>query len=280
MIEKIVIGTLEIGMNSNYTLRRGIQGLEMFTLQNEDERVPQSFVTRRVSNWGVGRVVTFPVTIKGSNINQIIQNRQNLSQALYPSQGQLVTILIHMQNDVVYRLDGYLESFDAPMDARRLNIATIAIKCDDSRIFSQSTNSQDVGVLGIGGGVEIPTEVPFSIGSGGSTSIVTNTGNTEASPTFIVRGPGTNFLVQNLTTGKAFRIGRPGNDFTLTSSQEVRVDTIKQSVLQAGLNRSSFFSGDFFTINPGSNEIAFTAESGETEETKVTVQWRDAFLGL
>lgn len=280
MIEKIVIGTLEIGLNSNYTLRRGIQGLEFFTLQNEDERVPQSFVSRRVANWGIGRVVTFPVTIKGSTISQVIANRQALAQSLYPNQGQSVTTLIHMQNDVVYRLEGKLESFDAPMDRRNFNRATIAIKCDDSRIFSQSVNSQNVGILGIGGGVIIPTVVPFSIGSGGSTGIVTNTGNVEASPTFIVRGPGTNFLVQNLTTGKSFRIGRPGNDFTLTSSQEVRVDTLRQSVMQAGLNRSSFFSGDFFTINPGANEIAFTAESGETEGTQVTVQWRDAFLGL
>ena len=282
MISKITIDGLEIGMNSNYTLRRGIQGLEMFVPNNQDQRVPQSFVSRRTSNWGVGRVVTFPITIKGNTIAQVIANRKALASKLYPAQGQKISVLIYMQDDTTYRLDGYMEEFDAPMDRRNFNQATIAIKCDDARIFSQNTNSQVVGVLGLGTGIILPTEVPFTLPAGSGSQTVTNAGNSVVTPSLVINGPGTNFIINNVTTGQTLRIGYASNPLTLTTGQTVEIDGETLSITQAETNKfgAKDPSSEFITLQPGVNEISLEVESGSDTNTQVTLTWRDAYLGI
>ena len=283
MIQKIVInGTIELGVNSKYTLRRGVQGLEMGVLSNADYIVPQSHSSRRSSNWMHSRIITMPITVKGVTVAQLLQNRKELSEKVYAKQGQILSIVITDSAENTYQLFGYLEQLDLPADFNHLSKGVLSFKCDNALIQSTTLKTATVGVLGQGGGIMLPFTLPITFPAGSGSVSISNAGTFSSIPDLIITGPGTNFTVRNITTGETLRIGYTGKNFTLTSGQQITISGMDKSITQAGVNKYGFKDPrtNFLSLAPGENEITLDVESGGTDDTEVQFQWRDSFLGI
>lgn len=148
----------------------------------------------------------------------------------------------------------------------------------DSRFYTQSLYNVYTGVTLPGGGASIPATIPmsFNYASGNTRPVIIPTGNTSVPPTFIIQGPGTTFVVQNISTGKKFNLNT-----TLTSVEHITVDTVNKTVIK-GTNTNVFgvFDGDFFDLVIGNNEIHFNAISGSSATTKLSIQYRGTYEGL
>jgi len=101
-----------------------------------------------------------------------------------------------------------------------------------------------------------------------------NEGNEITDPIFTITAPGNDIEVTNLTTGEAFNIGN------LTGVQEVVVDVKAKTVTLDGDPAFSIFTGEFFSLVPGINELQFTVPTGSSGATELQVQWRDAYVGI
>ena len=153
----------------------------------------------------------------------------------------------------------------------------IEMVAPDPRFYGQTLNSIETGITSPGGGMAIPAAIPASFDYGGTERpVIVVGGNTKAPPTFIIHGPGSGFVVQNVTTGKLFNL-----DLTLTSAEQVTVDVASRTVVK-GTNTNVFgsFNGDFFHLQVGNNEMHFNATSGIGGNTKLTVQYRNTYEGI
>ena len=146
----------------------------------------------------------------------------------------------------------------------------------DYRFYSQTLNSQNTTVTEEEGGTPVKAAVPAPIGGGSSQNFsVVNGGTVITHPTFTIRGSGTNFLVQNITTGESFNL-----NLTLLNNETVVINTYNRTAFKGTQNVFGSFDGDWMTLAKGTNIIVFNAQSGIGVNTRLTVEWRDAFLGL
>lgn len=103
---------------------------------------------------------------------------------------------------------------------------------------------------------------------------VVNDGNEITDPEFTIIGPASDIVVTNLSSGEAFSL-----DITLTGSDTVVIDTVNKTVKVNDVDQYSIFSGDFFSLEPGINDISFAA-TGYDGITKLSVKFRHAYLGV
>lgn len=109
-----------------------------------------------------------------------------------------------------------------------------------------------------------------------SDTTIVNAGNELTEPTIVINGPGTGFTITNVTTGESFYI-----DDTLVAGQTIEIDMTENTVLLNGTsNIYDKFSGDFFSLAPGNNEISIAVGSGSTSATNLIISWRDAYRGV
>jgi hypothetical protein len=102
--------------------------------------------------------------------------------------------------------------------------------------------------------------------SPGGELIALNTGDLEAVPVFIVRGPALNPIITNATTGQSFQVLA-----TLTSADTVTIDA-RSGTITPGTVR---ISGAPFNLVPGSNTIRWrSADDAYDAAALLTVQWR------
>ncbi|MFN3653274.1 MAG: phage distal tail protein [Armatimonadota bacterium] len=109
--------------------------------------------------------------------------------------------------------------------------------------------------------------------SGGSRNL-SNTGAATALPklTFAIGGTGeTTLVVTNTTTGKAFTLS--GH---MVMGDSLVVDCDAQTVKQNGVNRMSYFTGEFWPLDPGVNNLTVAVTGGPL--ITVTSQWTRRWL--
>lgn len=103
----------------------------------------------------------------------------------------------------------------------------------------------------------------------GGELIALNSGNLEAAPVFIVRGPAVNPIITNATTGRSFQILA-----TLTSTDTVTIDA-RSGTITPGTVR---ISGAPFSLAPGSNTIRWrSADDVFYSGALLTLQWRSTY---
>lgn len=163
---------------------------------------------------------------------------------------------------------------------RGRRVFQLQLTAPDYRFYSQVQYSVSLALSRSSAGVPIPAAIPSPIPRGNLSSItVTNNGNEETEPDeIIIHGPGTDFTVQNTTTGEILNI-----DLTLSSSESV---VIKPSENSAYVGSEAVFgsvsrtpAGRWLTIQPGVNTYVFRARSGGNDNTVLTLKWRDAYGG-
>lgn len=153
----------------------------------------------------------------------------------------------------------------------------IELEAHDPNFYTQELFSLETGITDLGGGASIPTAIPMNFSATGTARpVINNGGNTASSPEFVIHGPGTDFTVQNITTGELFTL-----DITLVAGEIVTISTLNHTVIK-GTNTNVFglFSGDFFKLAVGNNEIHFDAVSGSSDATKLVINYRHAYAGI
>lgn len=96
-----------------------------------------------------------------------------------------------------------------------------------------------------------------------------NTGNLEAVPVFIVKGPALNPIITNATTGKSFQVLA-----TLTAADTVTIDA-RSGTITPGTVR---ISGAPFNLAPGANTIRWRSSDDAFDPAALlTVQWRSTY---
>lgn len=110
------------------------------------------------------------------------------------------------------------------------------------------------------------------VGAGLPASL-TNEGVTPTYPTFTVRGPVTNPVIELVGTGKFIEF-----TVTLTGTDVLTIDTATRSVLLNGSpSRWLLTDGGFFQIPPGDSQIAFRAFTFNTQ-ARLDIAYRSAWL--
>lgn len=145
---------------------------------------------------------------------------------------------------------------------------------------SQVLHSQTTPITVKKGGMPIPAAIPGPIGEGGGTPyVVVNAGDTYSRPTFEIHGPGTNFTVTNLDTGESFRLNT-----TLASNEIAVIDTVSNTAVKGSQNIFGLIDrdpvGSWIRLAPGNNRIVFSAVTGPSTNTLLTIGWRDTFSGF
>lgn len=105
--------------------------------------------------------------------------------------------------------------------------------------------------------------------------IITNQGHEHTPPVFRLNGPFTKATVLNLNNNDFFEI-----DANIADGDFVIVDVAKQLVLLDGTTSMySDLTGDFFSLEPGDNNLQVTFEGSGGNTTLIT-RWRDAWYGI
>lgn len=190
--------------------------------------------------------------------------------------GSLKTLKFSTCDDIALQTDVEILKFIMPSKLGRSKYLFEAL-APDYRFVAQVASIATTQVTIVTGGTALPTALPISFGSVTGTPALTvnNAGNAYASTVFTIKGPGTNFIVQNQTTGQSFNV-----NIALLSNETVVVDTENRTVVKGSTNQYGLFSGDFWELAPGNNEIFFNADSGTDANTLLTIDYRSSYLGI
>lgn len=201
--------------------------------------------------------------------------RQQMTNVL--KSGQLLTLSLTTFANVLLEIPCYIKSLSMPIDLMK-TAYRISLVCPDHRFLSQESQVASTGVTELVGGVTLPTELPasFAITSGSPYLSLSNNGNENALPEFVISGPGTNFVVQNQTTGESFNV-----NVTLTAGETITIDTLNRTVIQSNnQNQYGSFSGTFWELEPSTNQVYFNASSGSDSNTSLTINYQHSYRGI
>lgn len=251
----------------------GPEGFEFPTTRDVFLDLPDQPGTLYINSLPGRRILSWKGLIK----TDIQENRRLLAAACIP--GSLKTIQFSTCDGLDLQAEIEVTKLLAPYSKFR-SIYMIEAIAPDFRFYSQILNSESTGITEASGGMPIPGAIPAPIPGGASLNFVlTNFGNYSTKPVFTIRGPGTNFIVQNVDTGEKFNL-----NLTLLTNETVVIDTSDNSVLKGN---ADFFglvvrdpAGHWVTLRPGTNRLVFNAETGVDANTRLTVDWRHAYGGV
>lgn len=215
------------------------------------------------------RSLSWQTLLKGTDVQS---KRRDLIRACQV--GSLKTILFETCDGIPLKAEIEIENLVMPHIQNRA-IALVQAIAPDYRFYSQEAVTAYTGVTESVGGLPVPAAVPAPI-SGGVTNgfSVINNGNTDTSPIFSIRGPGTNFYVNNLTTGEQFRL-----TMSLLNNEVAVINTMTNRALLGSQNIFGSFSGDWMRLAPGINRINFRAGAGYSANTRLSISYNHAYLG-
>lgn len=236
--------------NANGTILRSFDGFEYGEVRDVIEDVAGNngalYVTSRFGR----RRLSWSGDLVGSDVFTL--RRQMLSAMR--QQGQLKLLKFTTYDDLELQCEVEIVKILNPY-THKIHTYLIEAIAPDWRFYSQEEYT-----------VEVDAE---------DTQIVENLGNEVTPPIFRIHGAFEHATIQNLSTGEDIDI-----DYTLTAGSYIEINTRDNTVkLDDGTPIFSAFSGEFISLLPGENDIAFTVVSGD-ESTKLDVIYRDAYNGL
>lgn len=158
------------------------------------------------------------------------------------------------------------------------SIALVEAFAPDYRFYSQTLTDVDTAPTVSTGGVTLPTSLPidFSNVTGVPKLTLTNNGDEPSPPNFVITGPGTNFTIQNVTSGGILQINT-----TITANETIEIDTLNRTILLNGsTNYFGYKSGNFWDVPSGTSYLNFRVQSGSNSDTMLNVQYRSAYKGI
>lgn len=194
----------------------------------------------------------------------------------------IVTDPAGTQRQLTCRYESGLEMLEdsTTRDPGGAQLAVVTFLASDP-YWSDTTDSQHIWTAGAA--TTFFPIFPMRLGASqvlGSASI-TNTGDVESYPTWVVKGPAAGFTLSNVTTGRTLQWGG-----TLGAAEYVVVDTrpgnqsqLPKSVFKNdGTNVFGLLSAwDFWPFEPGGQTVDVEM-AGATGGSQVTAVWRNRYL--
>lgn len=255
--------------NDNNTILNSFEGFEYPKVRESIEEVSGRKSAYHINSLFGRRELSFSGDIIGSTAFTLRRSLLNCLRL-----GSLKLLKFTTYDDLALQCEAELSGLSNPYNnsVHTFNLSFIA---PDYRFYSQTLNEFTTVPSIIRGGVDIPADIPMSFETINSVlNCVENNGNEETNPIFTIHGPGTSFRVINQETGYEFTITQ-----TLTSSESLIINVKEKSIIFNGASILNSISGDWWKLVPGENCIGFTA-NGSGANTLLTIQWRDAYIGI
>lgn len=233
--------------NSNGTILRSFDGFEYPEVLSSIEDVAGKGGAHYINSKFGRRRMSFQGDLVGDKFTQ----RRNLLSVLR-QRGTMKLFEVTSYDDLTLRFEAEIIRLTMPY-THQVHGFLFELQAPDWRFFSQ-------------------TEEVETITTGGSDN-VTNNGTELTDVMFTLTGPGTSINIQNLSTGESLYVD------DLSAGEVVVIDTLQHTVTKDGSNAYSIFSGDFFGLQPGVNNIGFDV-SGTTGDTELTLTYRHAYNGI
>ena len=243
---------------STGAIARGFEGFESSEVREVIADVPGGDGADFIRAQFGRRLMKFEGELPGTSRDNSLVLRRNLLKVLKP--GSLITMKFTTYDDLALQVSCMPRSPKMPYTLAMPEYM-IQLIAPDYRFFSQTLNSEEILAAG--------------------TETITNDGDEWSNPTFTITGPGTTFTVTNTTTGESFIL-----DLALAGGETVVVDTVAKTVLKGVTNVYANFSGDFFRLpgssyyTDGDSSVSLAVDSGSTGATKVTIAYRDTYIGV
>lgn len=276
MITSATIGNIIFNSGSNYFID-GFKGLEMPPTRVVNYNLAGEHFGLFVNAFYGKRRFVLKGWVIGSSVTDFISRRDAFQSALDIKGGE-ITVKFTLANNRQVQIDAVLMGLDFTPIVGGATGAAFQVEFEAAFPFlvSQSENSQNL-ILPAGGGGKVPPDtMPMALGgnSGGSITAINN-GNGIYYPTVRFLGPVSSPQITNFTTGKSIRLG-----ISISSGSYIDVDFKRKTVTDnLGTNKYSVKSGEWWYLQPGNNEIRFTADSYDPAAL-CNFKYKDSWLGI
>lgn len=223
------------------------------------------------------RVMGIELEIIGNNPTDYETKRRALESACDITRG-LQRVYITTRSGIEVICDAIVTGdFDLPYTKGQMIFSSVRLELTAPYPFFNSKDQKSSLIsLWTGGGWGLPFELPLDMSCGGDViANVVNDGNTKSYPTITLYGQLEDATLTNETNGEAFSI-----DYDITDSSQVVIDTFNRTIILNGTtNLRQYFSGDWLSLDSGSNGIKLTATT-YGYNALVLITYRDSYLGL
>lgn len=144
----------------------------------------------------------------------------------------------------------------------------------DPRMFSDVLKTGTLSPTGALFGVTFPLVFPLVFGEAATGLMVKNDGNFPTPPILTVRGPATNPIVDNVTTGKSIALTG-----TIAGSDSVVINVTSRVVSLNGVERADLLNvagTTWWEIERGIQQLRLRGTGFSGGDTRLTVEFRDA----
>ena len=208
------------------------------------------------------RVIRLIIGIRGSTSAEYEQKRRDLIEAFdFPRNG-LTWLKFTTTGGLALQTQVQLNSeIQTTFKQGEVTIgeARIELVAEDPILYSQTLKTQDI---------------LFSAGSG----VVANSGTAPVFPEVRIHGNVLNPSVMNSTLGRQVSL----TGVTIAAGNYYDLDMLEETVEDpTGSNKYNYVSSDdFFWLNKGNNTISLGGTPGGSGYRKVTLTYRDGYLGI
>jgi phage-related protein len=236
--------------NAGGTILRSFEGFEYAEVRHSIEEVAGERSAVYVTSKFGKRLVSWEGDLVSNDVFTL--RRQLLS--VLRQRGEMKLIKFTTYDDLDLQFEAEVIRVANPY-THKIHSFLIEVIAPDWRFYSQTEHEEEV--------------------ADGATEEIENAGNERTDPVIRIEGPGTSFTILNGTTGKGFTITN-----TLLEGEYIDID-VKEKTIINDSEESVYadFSGDFPSLEPGTNEVDFSAVGGGAA-TKIKVIYRDAYNGL
>lgn len=276
IVDQSTDNTFSLYDNYLGTILRKFEGFEYSSVKASIDDVSGRYGASYVnSKFGTRRL-----SIEGDIVSEDVYTLRRALVNVLRQTGTLKLIKFTTYDDLELQCEAEIVKFTEPY-THAIHTFLIEMIAPDWRFYSQTLKSESITRTDLMGGASVPMSVPISFPLSPATltslgRVISNDGNDDSDPIFTINGAGSGFIVSNNTTGKQFTLDR-----TLTDSDSVVIDVRNRTVVLNGVtNVYSSFDGDFWSMIPSTNDISFSINSGHDASTSLTVEFRDAYIGI
>ncbi|MFD2924164.1 phage tail domain-containing protein [Halobacillus naozhouensis] len=265
-------------------LLQSYEGVGELDADIQSQRAPYQDGSTYIDTLLQNRPLTLRVMIDANNPNTLASMKRHISKVFNPKLGE--GLLSFERYGEVYEIqpvaDGTPVFLSGPQNSaptfQKIMINLIAHDpyWKDPQEVSRALKAYE-------GLFEFPFNFPIELGQEGDSTILENEGSVETPVQINIQGPVKNPRITNRTTGEYLQLNR-----TLSSDEILHIDTNEQNkrveiyregrVIEKAWGYLDDYS-DFLMLLVGSNEIAYTADSGTTGAIEA-IAWKNRYAGI
>lgn len=261
MIENIT-SPLTIGQSSSYYTLKEADGFASANIEVMKWARPGFHGIKTPRAFWRERIMRLIVGVRSSTSADYESRRRALQAAFDTPRDGLTWLKFATPGGLSLQTQVHLNSeIQAPLKAGEVTIGNFRIEliAEDPVFYSQTEDDDDI---------------TFAGGSG----VVANDGNAAVYPVIRIHGSITDPVITNTTTGKTVSF----TGLTIAAGRYVDIDMLNETIKYD--DDTNYYSyallDDFWWLDEGNNTITISGSIGGSGDRKVTVTYRDGYLGI